>query len=253
MSQFRTVSESGTERVNTWQLSTKGHKHSSSRARVTKDRQGSGTLIVKVPWEVVGNQAVTNSMMDLGRDSLSLSLLCCVFTATDLSAQDPLAPLRRLDAAESFLLSRLSYSHHGIGRFQWSERLSRRVPYLKVSCLLNRTSFLKTPQTVNNVPPPSRIADIFGQEIEQVLVIHNSAPLSFIGWHSSSDHPLAQNLLACIFPGPEPFHMHRLQFSSNSPDPLTHTNTPCSDRARRPSGANQISFDPLPSGPTSAL
>ena len=37
-----------------------------------------------------------------------------------------------------------------------------------------------------------------------------------------------------IFPGQEPFDMHRLRFSPNSPDPPTHTNTPCSERTGDP-------------------
>ena len=44
--------------------------HSSSRVRVTKDRQGSGKLTVTGPWKVGCSQAVKMySVMDLGQDS----------------------------------------------------------------------------------------------------------------------------------------------------------------------------------------
>ena len=50
-------------------------RFNNARARVTKDRKGSGKLTVKLSWGVVGSQAVKRySVMDLGRDSPVLYL-----------------------------------------------------------------------------------------------------------------------------------------------------------------------------------
>ena len=136
-----------------------------------------------------------------------------------------LALLRHLDAGKSFL----PHSHHGTGRFQRSERLSFLISSTEhLSCRHPKLSTLSLDPQVLRASSARKL---------------NGAPLLFVRWPSSSDHPLAQNLPACIFPGQEPFDMRRLRFSPNFPNPPTHTNTPFSERT---------SFDPFQSVSTSA-
>ena len=80
-------------------------------------------------------------------------------------------------------------------------------------------TFLETLQIVNTVPRPSSVSGIFGQEIQQILAIQNSATLLFVGRPSSSGHSLAQNLPACIISGQEPLDMRRLRFFFQFSDP----------------------------------
>ena len=62
------------------------------------------------------------------------------------------------------------------------------------------TSLVDTPNCQHSPSTLRGCCHLLGRKLKQVLVIHNSAPLSFVGWPSSSDHPLSQNLPACIFP-----------------------------------------------------
>ena len=116
-------------------------------------------------------------VMDLGRDSLGLCLHC----HQSFRSRSTCSPIlrRRPAAGESFLPQDFRTPIMELG-FQRSTPFSRRLPQLNVSGLLNRTPFLQTPQTVNAVPRLSGVAGIFGQEIEKVLAIHNSATLSFV-------------------------------------------------------------------------
>ena len=66
--------------------------HPNARAHATEDQQGSGRSTVKLTWEGLGSQIVKRV---LGEGSWTgLSGVMYVFIATNLSAQDPLAPLR---------------------------------------------------------------------------------------------------------------------------------------------------------------
>ena len=171
----------------------------SSRVCVTK--QGSGTLTVNVPWEVVGSQAVTNTQWWI----LGGTLLCCVFTATNLSAQEPFAPPRLLDTGESFLPQDLRTPIMKLGDSR-GRAFIKKASATESFCSPQPNTFL-----IDTSNGPTLSLDpqgLLALLAKQALAIHNGAPLFFVKWPSSSDHALAQNLPACIFPGQEPFDTH---------------------------------------------
>ena len=157
--------------------------------------------------------------MDLGRDSPGLCLHChqSFRSRSTLLPSDVQTPMSRV-CLETFVLPSWSWTVPEV------QALIKKAPETERSWPPQPNTFLVDTQIVDTVPRPSGVAGIFGQEIQQVLAIHNSAPLSFVGWPLSSDYPLSQNLPACICPSQEPVDMHRFRFSPNSPD-LPHIPT----------------------------
>ena len=92
--------------------------------------------------------------------------------------------LRRPDAGGSLLPQDLRTPIKELRRFQRSK-----APVTECSWSPQPNTFLVDTQIVNTVPRPSGVAGIFGQEIEQVLVIHNSA-LESLSTSSGGPHPL---------------------------------------------------------------
>ena len=154
---LRCLREWNTKGKHTGQLSTNVRQHHSSRACVTKDRPGSGTLTVKVPWEVVGSQGGNKySVMDLGRDSPGfVSSLPPIFRLkTHWLPSDVRTPVSRF-CLKTFVLPSWSWTVPAVGAFikkaSETERFWSPQP----------NTFPVDTQSVNTVPRPSGVAGTF--------------------------------------------------------------------------------------------